>query len=78
MVYKGLLMGWLKIFFVFMGKYIIFYFLVDFMKIYFGVEFELDVINRSEVIESFGKNDIDFGLVFILFEYLEVSNIELM
>ncbi|MBK9152174.1 MAG: LysR family transcriptional regulator [Saprospiraceae bacterium] len=62
MAYKGQLAGRLKISVVSTGKYIIPYFLSDFMKMNKGVEISLDVTNRSKVLESLNNNEIDFAL----------------
>lgn len=78
MAYKGMLAGKLKISSVSTGKYIIPYFLVGFLKNYPEIELVLDVTNRSEVIDSLASNEVDFGLVSILPDKLQVENVELM
>jgi LysR family transcriptional regulator, low CO2-responsive transcriptional regulator len=78
LAYKGILTGRLKISCVSTGKYIIPYFLSDFMKLQPGIDLELDVTNRSEVLGSLANNETDFGLVSILPDNLQVNNIELM
>lgn len=78
MAYKGMLAGKLKISAVSTGKYIIPYFLTDFLKLHPEIELVLDVTNRSEVIDSLGQNETDFGLVSILPDKLQVENVELM
>lgn len=76
--YKGHLTGKLKISVVSTAKYIIPYFLSDFMKRNSAIELVLDVTNKSKVIESIEQNDVDFSLVSILPEKLSVFNEELM
>lgn len=78
MAYKGMLAGKLSISAVSTGKYIIPYFLTDFLKLHPEIELVLDVTNRSEVIDSLTKNETDFGLVSILPDKLVVENVELM
>lgn len=55
MKFKGALTGILKISAVSTGKYVIPYFLSDFLKKNEGVELRLDVSNKSKVIESLEK-----------------------
>lgn len=78
LAYKGFLTGKLKVSCVSTGKYIIPYFLSDFLRRQPGIELILDVTNRSEVIESLASNETDFGLVSILPDKLHVDTIELM
>ena len=62
MAYKGQLAGRLKISVVSTGKYVIPYFMTDFMKMHKAVEISLDVTNRSKVLESLNNNEVDFAL----------------
>ncbi len=78
MAYKGKLTGRLKISAVSTGKYVIPYFLAGFLKKHTEVELVLDVTNKSKVVESLDKNEVDFALVSILPEQLNVEKIELM
>ncbi|MBF02861.1 MAG: LysR family transcriptional regulator [Flavobacterium sp.] len=78
LAYKGYLTGTLKISVVSTGKYIIPYFLSDFLKRHPGIELQLDVTNKSKVIQSLENNEVDFALVSILPESLSVFNEELM
>lgn len=78
LAYKGQLAGRLKLSVVSTGKYVIPYFLSDFLKLHEGIELVLDVTNKARVIESLEKNEVDFSLVSILPEKLEVERIELM
>ncbi|TBH76333.1 LysR family transcriptional regulator [Aquirufa nivalisilvae] len=61
--FQGQLFGRLKISIVSTGKYVIPYFLSDFLKENQGVELSMDVTNRGKVIESLKKNEVDFSLV---------------
>jgi DNA-binding transcriptional LysR family regulator len=78
MKFKGALTGILKICTVSTGKYVIPYFLSDFLKNNEGVELKLDVSNKSKVVESLEKNETDFALVSIIPSDLKVNRIELM
>jgi DNA-binding transcriptional LysR family regulator len=78
MKFKGALTGILKICAVSTGKYVIPYFLSDFLKNNEGVELKLDVSNKSKVVESLEKNETDFALVSIIPSDLKVNRIELM
>jgi DNA-binding transcriptional LysR family regulator len=78
MEYKGHLTGRLKLSCVSTGKYIIPYFLSDFLKAQPGVELRMDVTNRGRVLESLGNNEVDFGLVSVLPEKLAIDKVELM
>jgi DNA-binding transcriptional LysR family regulator len=78
LAYKGHLTGTLKISIVSTGKYIIPYFLSDFLKQYEGIDLQLDVTNKSKVLNSIEKNEVDFALVSVLPENLSVFNEELM
>ena len=61
--FKGQLVGQLKISVVSTGKYVIPYFLNDFMSQHDGIELKLDVTNKVKVVESLEQNDVDFSLV---------------
>lgn len=78
LAFKGYLTGTLKLSVVSTAKYIIPFFLSDFLKKYKGVELQLDVTNKSKVIQSIEKNDIDLALVSILPDTISVFNEELM
>ncbi len=76
--YREKLIGKLRITVVSTGKYVIPFFLTDFMKNHKGVELILDVTNRARVIESLERNEVDFALVSVLPENLQVEIIDLM
>lgn len=76
--HQGKLAGKLKLSVVSTGKYIIPFFLTDFMKINKGVELLLDVTNKARVIESLENNAVDFSLVSVLPENLALEKVELM
>jgi DNA-binding transcriptional LysR family regulator len=72
------LTGRLKISVVSTGKYVMPYFLAGFMKVHPGIELKLDVTNKAMVINSLDENEVDFALVSILPESLQVEAISLM
>ncbi|MFC4874446.1 LysR substrate-binding domain-containing protein [Negadavirga shengliensis] len=75
---KGELVGRLKIAIVSTAKYIMPYFLTDFLKKHPQVELSMDVANKARVIHSLRENQADFGMVSLLPEALEVNGIEIM
>ncbi|MFN0200566.1 MAG: LysR family transcriptional regulator [Bacteroidia bacterium] len=78
LAYKGQLSGRLKISVVSTGKYVIPYFLSNFLKLHEGIELTLDVTNKERVIENLAKNEVDFSLVSVLPENLAIDQIPLM
>ncbi|MEY4629282.1 MAG: hypothetical protein RLZZ595_1608 [Bacteroidota bacterium] len=76
--FKGLLTGTLRIASVSTGKYVIPYFLSDFLKEHEKIELRLDVSNKTKVIEALEKNEIDFALVSVLPGNVQLNKIELM
>ncbi|MFV8358549.1 LysR family transcriptional regulator, partial [Flavobacterium sp. XS1P32] len=78
MAYKGQLTGRLKVSIVSTGKYVMPYFLADFMKVNSGIELQMDVTNKSRVISSLEKNEIDFALVSVLPASLNIEKLDLL
>lgn len=78
LAYKGQISGRLKLSVVSTGKYVMPYFLSDFMKRNSGVELTMDVTNKSQVIESLEQNEVDFALVSVLPKKLKVDKVALM
>ncbi|MGK0254177.1 MAG: DNA-binding transcriptional LysR family regulator [Mariniflexile sp.] len=78
LAYQGELSGRLKISVVSTAKYVIPYFLSDFMKQNEGVDLIVDVTNKSRVVESLEQNEVDFALVSVLPKKLIVNKVELM
>lgn len=76
--FKGQLTGRLKISIVSTGKYVMPYFLADYMKNNASVELLMDVTNKSKVIESLENNEIDFALVSILPQNLNIEKLDLL
>lgn len=78
LAYEGKLSGRLKMSVVSTAKYVMPFFLADFMNINQGVELLIDVTNKSKVLESLELNEVDFALVSVLPKKLSVEKIELM
>lgn len=76
--HKGELVGRLKVAVVSTGKYVMPYFLSAFIQDHPGVNLALDVTNKATVIENLEKNEIDFALVSVLPDRLQLEKIELM
>ncbi|MFT5072283.1 MAG: DNA-binding transcriptional LysR family regulator [Planctomycetota bacterium] len=70
--YQGLLKGSLKISSASTGKYVVPYFLSMFIHDYPGIDLKLDVSNKSQVIRNLLNNEVDFALVSVLPEGIEV------
>lgn len=70
--------GKLKISIVSTGKYIMPYYLADFLNSHPDVDLQMDVTNKSKVVSSLEKNEIDFALISILPDHLNVVTLELM
>ncbi|MEY3052596.1 MAG: hypothetical protein RLY31_2381 [Bacteroidota bacterium] len=75
---NGQLAGRLKISVVSTGKYVIPYFLSKFLQENPEVELQLDVTNKSRVVENLEKNEVDFSLVSVLPAHLRLQMAELM
>jgi DNA-binding transcriptional LysR family regulator len=78
MTYQNQLAGRLKISVVSTGKYVMPYLLSDFMRINKGVDLSMDVTNKSRVVESLEKNEVDFSLVSVVPEQLKIESLELL
>lgn len=78
LAYRGQVSGRLKISVVSTGKYVMPYFLSDFMTENVGVDLIMDVTNKAKVVESLEHNTVDFALVSVLPKKLKVNKITLM
>ncbi len=76
--YKGQLAGRLKFSVVSTAKYVIPYFLSGFLKEYPEIELVLDVTNKTKVIESLEKNEVDFSMVSILPDKMAIDKLDLI
>ena len=78
LAFKGQLTGRLKISVVSTGKYVMPFFLSDFMQQNLGINLVMDVTNKNKVIESLENNEVDFALVSILPTNLNVEKLDLL
>ena len=76
--FGGLLAGKLRFSVVSTGKYVIPYFLSDFMSQHPGIELVMDVTNKTIVVESLVKNVPDFALVSVLPDRMDFEVVPLM
>ncbi len=63
MSFKDQLLGRLKVSVVSTGKYVLPYFLTEFLQSNPGVEISIDVTNREKVFQSLENNEVDFSLI---------------
>jgi DNA-binding transcriptional LysR family regulator len=78
MAFKDHLLGRLKVSIVSTGKYVLPYFLTDFLRLNPGVEINIDVTNREKVMESQFANEVDFSLVSDSFESHHFNAIDIL
>ena len=71
--YEGLLTGRLRISSASTGKYVIPYFLSEFIHKYPGIDLTLDVSNKTRVMENISKNEVDFALVSVVPVEIDVN-----
>ena len=76
--FKGQLYGRLKLSVVSTGKYVMPYYLSKFMAINDEVELEMDVTNKVKVLKALKNNEIDFALVSILPNDIQVESMPLL
>ncbi len=78
LAHKGYLHGNLKVSVVSTGKYVMPYFLSGFVNEHPGIDLTMDVTNKAKVIESLEKNQVDFAMVSVLPEQLQIEREPLM
>lgn len=78
LAHKGQLAGRLKISVVSTGKYVMPWFLADFVRENTGVELVMDVTNKTKVVESLERNEVDFSLVSVIPDNMAVSKVDLL
>lgn len=74
LAFKGKLSGRLKLSVVSTGKYVIPYYLSDFLKLHNEIELEMDVNNKTKVIKALKNNEVDFALVSVLPKDLDIES----
>jgi DNA-binding transcriptional LysR family regulator len=70
--------GQLKIAVVSTGKYVMPFFLTDFLAKNPNIELQMDVSNKQQVLDRLKNNEIDFALVSILPEQLTLKKMDLL
>lgn len=78
LTYKNQLAGRLKVSVVSTGKYVMPYFLSEFMNHNRGVDLVMDVTNKTRVIESLERNEVDFSLVSVVPDQLKAERVPLL
>ena len=78
LAYEGQLSGKLKLSVVSTGKYVMPFFLTDFIKSNAGIELQMDVTHKSKVLYFLEINLIDFALVSILPNTLNIEKLDLL
>ena len=76
--FKGILSGKLMVSVVSTGKYVMPYFLCDFLNQNKGIDLIMDVTNKSKVVKSLENNEVDFALVSFLPNTLNIEKIDLL
>jgi DNA-binding transcriptional LysR family regulator len=70
--FKGMLSGKLKLSVASTGKYVIPFYLKGFLKNNPTIDLIIDVTNKTKVIESLENNEVDFALISVIPEKLEL------
>lgn len=76
--YQGILAGQLKIATASTGKYVMPFFLSGFLQEHPGIELIMDVTNRDKALQSLERQEVDFALVSVLPDHLQVHALNLM
>ena len=71
--YKGVVRGKLRIASASTGKYVIPYFLTDFLNQHPGIDLQLDVTNKTQVIHALKTKQVDFAIISVLPKTLVVD-----
>jgi len=78
LAFKGLLAGRLKISIVSTAKYVMPFFLANFLSTYPQVKLHMDVTNKVKVVKSVANDEVDFSLVSILPEGIDIASMPLL
>lgn len=76
--HQGKLAGKLNIAVVSTGKYLMPYYLSDFVNQHHAVDFTMDVTNKLNVVKDLEDNKVDFALVSVLPKHLKLNTLPLL
>lgn len=76
--YEGKLAGKISFSIVSTGKYLMPYYLASFLNKYPDVDFTMDVTNKQNVVRDLEQNRVDFALVSVLPEHLDLKTLPLL
>ena len=76
--FQGKLAGKLSVSVVSTGKYVMPYYLSDFVNAHPGIDFTMDVTNKLKVVDDLERNRVDFALVSVLPDHLELERLALL
>lgn len=77
MSYQGFVTGELKFALVSTAKYVMPYFLSEFLDFHPGIDLKMDVTNKAGVLKSLERNLVDFAMVSVLPETLQYQKLKL-
>lgn len=77
-LFKNQIAGRLKISVVSTAKYVMPYFLSDFLRLHAGVELAMDVTNKGKVIKNLEENEVDFSLVSVVPAQINLERLPLL
>lgn len=78
LAYRGFLTGQLKVSVVSTAKYVMPYFLTGFLSEHQGIDIRMDVTNKATVIQNLADNEVDFAMVSVLPQGMDIERVELM
>ncbi|WP_299621085.1 LysR family transcriptional regulator [uncultured Tenacibaculum sp.] len=76
--YQGKLAGQLRLAVVSTGKYVMPYYVTDFLQQHPSIDFSMDVTNKQRVVTNLENNDVDFALVSVLPAHLNLEKVPLL
>lgn len=76
--FQGKLAGRIKLSIVSTAKYVMPYFLSDFMREHSGIDLIMDVTNKTKVVNVLEQNETDFAMVSVIPDQLDLNRVELM
>ncbi len=78
LAYQNQVAGKLKVSVASTGKYVMPYFLADFMRNHPGVDLIMDVTNKTYVVQSLDRNEVDFALVSVIPDQFKTERVQLL